>query len=124
MTVGSKKFGPSSGRGLPPHNNFAPRETASSTKSIMRRTCSGRISGPTSVAGSLPTDTQLFRFFHAKRNEFFRRGLLDEQPLNRKANLAAIRVAAPDGRTGSHLKVCIRENDHGIFTAKFEHRGD
>src|SRR5258706_5017305 len=67
------------------------------------------------------TDAQFLRFLHAEGHKSYRDGLLDEEPLDREANLAAIRVAAPDGRAGGHLQVRIRENDHGIFTAKFEH---
>src|SRR6266567_3986609 len=68
------------------------------------------------------TEPQLFRFFNAKRDEFFRDPLLDEEPLHGQTNLAAIRVAAPNGRTGRHIEVGIRENDHGVFAAKFENR--
>src|SRR5260370_31710765 len=66
-------------------------------------------------------EAELFCFFHAEGHKSFRDGLLDEEPLDREANLAAIRVATPDGRTGGHLQVRIRENDHGVFSAKFEH---
>ena len=48
--------------------------------------------------------------------------MLDEQPFDGKAHLATIRIAAPDGRAGYHVKVSIRENDHGVFAAKFENR--
>src|SRR5216683_5897359 len=68
------------------------------------------------------TEPQLFCFFNAKPDELFRDPLLDEQPFDGKAHLATIRIAAPDGRAGYHVKVSIRENDHGVFAAKFENR--
>src|SRR5258708_1812873 len=68
------------------------------------------------------TEPQLFRFFNAKPDELFRDPLLDEEPFHGQTDLAAIRVAAPNGRTGCHVKVSIRENDHGVFAAKFENR--
>src|SRR5258705_10920259 len=36
------------------------------------------------------------------------------------ASLAGITEGTPDGRPGSALKVCIRKNDHRIFTAELE----
>src|SRR5260370_29769179 len=68
------------------------------------------------------TEPQLFRFFNAKPDELFRDPLLDEEPFHGQTDLAAIRVPAPNGRTGCHVKVSIRENDHGVFAAKFENR--
>src|SRR6266704_1032438 len=68
------------------------------------------------------TEPQLFCFFNAKPDELLRDPLLDEEPFHGQTDLAAIRVAAPNGRTGCHVKVSIRENDHGVFAAKFENR--
>src|SRR5712672_1669409 len=63
MTVGSKKFVPRSTRGCPPQRTRAPQLTASSTRSTMRWTWSGRIMGPTSVVGSLPGPSRSFFVF-------------------------------------------------------------
>src|SRR3989442_3916089 len=68
------------------------------------------------------TEPQLFRFFNAKPDELLRDPLLDEEPFHGQTDLAAIRVAAPNGRTGCHVKVGIRENDHSVFATKFENR--
>src|SRR5258708_29173252 len=67
------------------------------------------------------TEAELFRFFHPEGHKSVRDGLLDEEPLDREANLAAIRVTTPDGRTGGNVESRIRKNDHGVFSAKFEH---
>src|SRR6266699_2010105 len=68
------------------------------------------------------TEPQLFRFFNATPDELSRDPLLDEEPFHGQTDLAAISVPAPNGRTGCHVKVSIRENDLGVFAAKFENR--
>ncbi len=69
-------------------------------------------------------EAQLFCFRHATRGKFVADGLLDEEPLDGEANLAAICVAAPDSGAGGDVEVGIRENEHGVFAAEFENGGN
>src|SRR6266403_4300114 len=70
------------------------------------------------------TKPESFRFFNTKSDESLGCGLLDKQPLYGEADLSTVRIAPPYGSAGGHLQVRIRQNDHGIFAAKFEHGGD
>src|ERR1700756_818201 len=73
------------------------------------------------VAG---TNTQLFRFCHAAGGKLIADGLLDEEALDGKTDLAAIRVAAPDGGAGGDIEVGVSQDEHGIFAAEFQHSGN
>ena len=70
------------------------------------------------------TEPELFRFFNTEGDKPFHRQLFDKQSLDRKANLSAVRVAAPDSGARGHFQIRICQNDHGIFAAKFEYGGD
>src|ERR1700676_3962752 len=73
------------------------------------------------VAGA---DAQLLRFCHTAGGELIAYRLFDEEAFDGKTNLAAIRVATPDGGAGGDVEVGIRQDDHGVFAAKFQHRGN
>src|ERR1700719_1921047 len=80
----------------------------------------------TDVSGGVVSgaDAQLFGFWHAARGEFIAHGLLDKEPLDGEADLAAICVTAPDGGAGCDVEVGIGKDEHGVFAAEFEHGWD
>ncbi len=67
------------------------------------------------------TEPQFFRFFDAQRKKLFLDGLFHKKPLDGKANLPAIRVAAPNGGARGNFEVRIGKNNHRVLAAKFEH---
>jgi len=83
------------------------------------------MSGPTSVAGSVPGPTRsFFVFFDAERGKFFGDGLLDKNAFDREADLAAVGEAAPNRAAGGDFETGIGEDDHRVFAAEFEDGGD
>src|SRR5260370_426656 len=50
--------------------------------------------------------------------------LLDEEALDGETNLTAICVAAPNRGARGDVEVRIGEDNHGVFAAKLEHRGN
>jgi len=89
----------------------------------MRCTCCGRISGPTSVAGSLPGPICNFLFFHALRCEFFPLRFVLRTTVPRKGRPARNSCSCPNRRAGGHLQVRIRQHDHGVFAASSSTEG-
>src|SRR4029077_10611443 len=53
------------------------------------------------------TEAQFFCFLHANRDEFLRDSLFHEEPLNREANLPAVRVAAPNSAAGGGIEIGV-----------------
>ena len=51
-------------------------------------------------------------------------GSFHEKALDRKANLAAIRVTAPDRAARRGVEIGVGEDEHGVFAAEFEHGGN
>jgi len=70
------------------------------------------------VAGA---KAQFFCLRDAASGELIANRLLDEKTLDRKANLAAVRVAAPDGGACGYIKIGIGQDQHSVFAAEFEH---
>jgi len=104
-----------------PHRTLAPAKRIVD-QMIMRCTCCGRISGPTSVAGSLPGPICNFLFFHALRCEFFATVVL-RTTVPRKGRPARNSLACPKRRRWRHLQVRIRQHDHGVFAASSSTEG-
>ena len=125
MTVGSKKFGPRSGRGVAAAENFrAARDgvfdQGAHALDVLRTNQRADVGGGIAAR----TEAQLFGFFDAEGGEFFADGLLDEDSFDGEADLAAIGVAAPDGAAGGDVEIGVGENDHGVFAAEFEDGGN
>ena len=123
-TAGSRKFGPRSGRRLPPVRICAPRSAASrnccSTFSSWR-SADHRADFGVGIAVEGPRRSFLVFSTHSCSKRFGDR-LLDVNAFDGEAGLAAIREAAPDGGAGCDFEIGVGENDHGILAAEFEHR--
>src|SRR5258708_17268236 len=67
-------------------------------------------------------EAKLFRFRDAARSKLIAYRLLDEEALDGKTNLPAIRVAAPNRGACGDVEVRIGEDEHGVFATKLQHR--
>src|SRR5437867_2120829 len=80
----------------------------------------------TNICGGMAswTHPELLCFLDTTRGKLIRNRTLNENPLGRQANLSAISVAGPNGGAGGDVEVSIGEDQHGVFAAEFENRGD
>ena len=114
-TVGSKKYGPMSGRCWPPASTVAPFSTASST---WRRTVSSwLLTRDRFVAQSRPIaqPQRRGRPWPAEPGELVVEAVVDVDALEADAQLAGAGEAAADGAVHGRVEVGVVEDDHAFL---------